>query len=180
MAELLEEATHVHESLKGITLTTLDGTYALGEMLYRRGDRYIVRAHRIAAPECLDTPRAVVKLSLRTALPSPEERLLYKAKKVAIDAGGDTHWVLQHLPNIIHNEDLRITPGSTQARVVKIIDNVFCHCDPCEERVLRDEGPETLRIVFMEELFSIKTLTTASDLAQVFFDILNCEWSCCR
>ncbi|KAF8915042.1 hypothetical protein CPB85DRAFT_1560513 [Mucidula mucida] len=175
MAGHLEEATRVHESLKGVTLATLEGTYVLGEIFYRRGDRYIVRAQRLAAPGCLDTPHVVVKLSLRTALPSPEERLLHKARKVAIDAGGDTHWVLQRLPNIIHNEDLQITPGSTQARVAQIIDDMFCHCESCEERVACEERPGTMRIVIMEELFPIKTLTTASDLAQVFFDVLNCH-----
>ncbi len=180
MARHLEQATRVHESLKGVTLATLDGSYVLGKIIYRRADRYTVRAQRIATSECLDTPRVVVKISLRAALPSPEEKLLHKARQVAIDAGGDTHWVLQHLPNIIHTEDLQLTPGSTQARVAQIIDDVFCHCESCDERVLCDERPETFRIVIMEELFPIKTLTTASDFAQVFFDILNCESPCCH
>ncbi len=129
MARHLEEATRVHELLKGVTLAMLDGSYVLGKIIYRRADRYIVRAQRIAASECLDMPRVVFKISLRTDLPSSEEKLLYKARKVAIDAGGDTHWVLQHLPNVIHKEELQNTPGSTQARVAQIIDDVFCHCE---------------------------------------------------
>ncbi|KAF9021744.1 hypothetical protein BDZ89DRAFT_1163557, partial [Hymenopellis radicata] len=176
MASSSDAPTHVCDSLKGTRLDTRDGSYyVLGEILYRRGDRYVVKAQRMYASGCLDTSRLVIKMSLRTASPAQEEKLVHKARKVAIDADGDTHWVLQHLPNIIYTEVLQVIPGTTQAHISEILYDVFCHCESCEESIICDEWPGTLCIVIMEELFPIKTLPNASNLAQVFFDVLNCH-----
>ncbi|KAF8915050.1 hypothetical protein CPB85DRAFT_452813 [Mucidula mucida] len=172
MAISSEAARRSRNSFNGMTLDTRGGSFIFRKVLYRRPDLYVLKAQRADASLNVHAPPLVIKLSLPSAARTPEERLVNKAKAVAIDAGGDSHWVLQHLPSILHSEDLPVIPGSTQAHVAEILHNASyntcaedCHCD--ETR--------TLRIVVMEELLPIDTLSNASDFAQVFFDVLNCH-----
>ncbi|KAF8915089.1 hypothetical protein CPB85DRAFT_1433285 [Mucidula mucida] len=170
MAISLEAAQRPRESLIGMTLDTRGGSYIFTKVLYRRPDRYVVKAQRTDALERAHAPSLVIKLSLPSAARAPEEKLVNKARAVAIDAGGDSHWVLQHLPCILHSEDLPIIPGSTQAHVAEILHSASGNT--CEED---SDEKRTLRIVIMEELLPIDTLSSASDFAQVFFDVLNCH-----
>ncbi|KAF8915070.1 hypothetical protein CPB85DRAFT_1295551 [Mucidula mucida] len=170
MAISLEAAQRPRESLIGMTLDTRGGSYIFTKVLYRRPDRYVVKAQRTDALERAHAPSLVIKLSLPSAARAPEEKLVNKARAVAIDAGGDSHWVLQHLPRILHSEDLLIVPGSKQAHVADNLHNASGNT--CEEDC---DEKRTLRIVVMEELLPIDTLSNASDFAQVFFDVLNCH-----
>ncbi|KAF8915052.1 hypothetical protein CPB85DRAFT_1560521 [Mucidula mucida] len=170
MAISSEAARRPRESLIGMTLDTRGGSYIFTKVLYRRPDRYVVKAQRTDASERANAPPLVIKLSPPSTARTIEEKLVNKARVVAIDAGGDSHWVLQHLPRILHSEDLPIIPGSTQAHVAEILHTASCNT--CEEDC--DEN-RTLRIVIMEELLPIGTLRNASEFAQVFFDVLNCH-----
>ncbi|KAF8915051.1 hypothetical protein CPB85DRAFT_1433253 [Mucidula mucida] len=172
MAISSEAARRSRNSFNGMTLDTRGGSFIFRKVLYRRPDRCVVKAQRTDAFEHANAPPLVIKICLPSVARTAEEKLVNKARAVAIDAGGDSHWVLQHLPRIFHSEDLPVISGSTQAHVAEILHNASyntckedCHCD--ETR--------TLRIVVMEELLPIDTLSSASDFGQVFFDVLNCH-----
>ncbi|KAF8915069.1 hypothetical protein CPB85DRAFT_1560535 [Mucidula mucida] len=161
------------ESLIGMTLDTRGGSYIVTKVLYRRPDRCVVKAQRTDAFEHANAPPLVIKICLPSVARTAEEKLVNKARAVAIDAGGDSHWVLQHLPRILHSEDLPVIPGSTQAHVAEILHDSSRNA--WDDDFLGDETNCTLRIAIMEELLPIDTLSSASDFGQVFFDVLNCH-----
>ncbi|KAF9016192.1 hypothetical protein BDZ89DRAFT_409497 [Hymenopellis radicata] len=175
MAILSEAPTQICDSLNGMTLDSRGGNYILGEVIYRRGDCFVVETQRTDASGRVYTTQLVIKIRVpRAARPLAEEKLINKGRAAAIGAGGTMRWVLQHIPNTFHTEDLQIIPGSMQARVAEGLHNASC--ETCEERIIDKLYLERrpLRIVIMEELFPISTLGDPSQYAQVFFDILNC------
>ncbi|KAF9004514.1 hypothetical protein BDZ89DRAFT_1169185 [Hymenopellis radicata] len=175
MAEKLGDSkgTRVWSNLlKNMVLETSFGCYVITEVLFRQAGiigrlTYVVRAHRKDRP----TESVVIKISCPSLSREPEEKLVNAARDAAIKIGGESHWVLNHLPKILHAEDIKTSAGSTQDRVASFLN---------EEASYVAGGKyhyeyRTLHIVILEELFPINTLPCASDFAQVFFDVLNCH-----
>ncbi|KAF8906115.1 hypothetical protein CPB85DRAFT_1314519 [Mucidula mucida] len=134
--------------LKNMVLQTEIGAYVIVEVLFRQA------AHHQDRPT-----------------ETPEEKLVNAARDAAIEIGGESHWVLKHLPKILHAQDIETTPGSTQDRVASFLNKEASYVDGGKYHY----EYRTLHIVILEELFSINKLPCASDFAQVFFDVLNCH-----
>ncbi|KAK0448042.1 hypothetical protein EV421DRAFT_1658879, partial [Armillaria borealis] len=77
---------------------------------------------------------------------------------------GKTHWILNHLPNILHEQDFDFDDDSPQKHDCR---NWCKRASAYEERVLR--------ITVLEELFPITSLRKDTHYAQVFVDILQCH-----
>ncbi len=77
------------------------------------------------------------------------------------------HWVLGHLPEILHSQDFRFNEkDSPQRRLVELsnkVENADGKTSIYEEHLLR--------ITVSERLFPITDLTDVKGIAQVFFDI---------
>ncbi len=175
----LKNPPHWRNMLTGMILKTQKGLYRIKDILFRQAGivgrlTYVVRAKKVD-PENSNVelePSVVIKISLPSVSRTSEETLVAQARKAAEDESGEDHWVLKHLPKILHSEDIGIVKDSTQDRVAHFIQYVAQFEGakyPYEYRVLR--------IVVLEELFPISTLREPSQHAQVFFDILNCKWS---
>ncbi|PBL01803.1 hypothetical protein ARMGADRAFT_915394 [Armillaria gallica] len=82
-----------------------------------------------------------------------------------------THWLLNHLPNIFHEQDFKFDDDDSVQKLIAEMINagkyVGGRAGAYEERVLR--------ITVLEELFPITSLRKDSDYAQVFVDILQCH-----
>lgn len=105
--------------------------------------------------EAWDGP-LIVKLSWPAKSRTPEQDIIKKAREAADN--GQHRWVLNHLPKVLHDEDIDVNLLS-QA----LIDNIGGRY---EERVLR--------AIVQEELYPITERTTAPELAESFRDIFNC------
>ncbi|KAK0475749.1 hypothetical protein IW261DRAFT_1492684 [Armillaria novae-zelandiae] len=113
----------------------------------------------------------VVKISWPGIYRDSEKKLMDRAKAKAEEMcpGDETHWVLGHLPEILHSQDFRFDKeDSPQKRLMELLikanyadGKTFIY----EERVLR--------ITVSERLFPITDLTNVKDIAQVFFDIFR-------
>ncbi len=159
-----------------MTLQGADGTniiLTLGDIIHRqRGlvgrDTCVVLARSSA---WLDRELAV-KISWPGVYRDSEKKLMDAAKAKADEMAGEgkTHWVLDHLPEILHSQDFRFNDeDSPQKRLMELLieaqyadGKTFIY----EERLLR--------ITVSERLFPITDLTNVKDIAQVFLDILQC------
>ncbi|KAK0430247.1 hypothetical protein EV421DRAFT_2041947 [Armillaria borealis] len=116
----------------------------------------------------------VVKISWPSIYRDSEKKLVdaAKAKADEIAGKGKRHWVLDHLPEILHSQDFRFNDkDSPQSRLMKLL--------------IKDEyvnGPKMflyeeclLRITVSERLFPLDTLTDVKEIGQVFLDILQCH-----
>ena len=104
----------------------------------------------------------ILKISWAATTRARERELVGKAYSMATSA--DEHrWVLDHLPNILHAEEIYNTDDSNQKGLLDLLGDKY------EER--------ELRIVVQEELFPITQLTTAADLAIALRGIFNCQLS---
>ncbi|SJL01219.1 uncharacterized protein ARMOST_04537 [Armillaria ostoyae] len=115
--------------------------------------------------------KLVVKISWPSASRKSEKMLLdiaiAKAKGMA--ETGKTHWILNHLPNILHEQDFDFGDDSPQKLIAKLVQagKYVGREGAYEERVLR--------ITVLEELFPITSLRKDTHYAQVFVDILQCH-----
>jgi hypothetical protein len=101
----------------------------------------------------------IVKLSWPAKSRMSEQVIIEQAR---LKADNDKHrWVLKHLPNVLHAEDVHVNLLS-QA----LIDRLG---DAYEERILR--------IIVQEELFPFTERMTAPDLAESFREIFKCLYS---
>jgi hypothetical protein len=100
-----------------------------------------------------------VKLSWLAKSRILENSIIEKARNAADH--NEHHWVLKHLPKVLHAEDRHVNLLSRA-----LIDRMG---DQYEERVLR--------IMVQEELFPITEQTAAVDLAQSFREIFKCMYS---
>ncbi|PBK66012.1 hypothetical protein ARMSODRAFT_960459 [Armillaria solidipes] len=160
-----------------MTLQGADGTdifLTLGDIIHRqRGligrNTCVVLAHSSAWPN----RDLVVKISWPGVYRDSEKKLMDAAKAKADEMAGEgkTHWVLDHLPEILHSQDFRFNDeDSPQKRLMELLieakyadKKTFIY----EERLLR--------ITVSERLFPITDLTDVKDIAQVFFDIFRCH-----
>ncbi|KAG7446129.1 uncharacterized protein BT62DRAFT_1076518 [Guyanagaster necrorhizus] len=144
----------------------------LGRTIYRQRG-LIGRDSCVVAATCNEWPgmKLVVKISWPSTSRKSEKALVDKAKAEADKKAGDgkRHWVLDHLPNILHEQDFPFDDDSAQKMIAEVLhDGEFIGGEGTyEDRVLR--------ISVMEELFPIKSLREAKDYAQVFVDILQCH-----
>ncbi|KAK0479954.1 hypothetical protein EDD18DRAFT_1206454 [Armillaria luteobubalina] len=117
--------------------------------------------------------KLVVKISWPSASRKSEKTLLdiaiTKAKEMA--KPGEAHWVLNHLPNILHEQDFKFDDDdSVQKLISETVTGgqyVGGRDGAYEERLLR--------ITVLEELSPITSLRNDRDYAQVFVDILQCH-----
>ncbi|KAK0440226.1 hypothetical protein EV421DRAFT_2083803 [Armillaria borealis] len=115
----------------------------------------------------------VVKISWPGVYRDSEKKLMDAAKAKAEDMSGKDkrHWVLDHLPEILHSQDFRFNEqDSPQRRLMQLLikaeyadGKTFIY----EERLLR--------ITVSERLFPLDSLTDVKDVGQVFLDILQCH-----
>ncbi|KAK0211826.1 hypothetical protein IW262DRAFT_1322892 [Armillaria fumosa] len=115
----------------------------------------------------------VVKISWPGVYRDSEKKLMDRAKAKAeeMSPGGERHWVLDHLPEILHSQDFRFDKeDSPQKRLMKLL----IKAKYAEERSFIYEE-RVLRITVSERLFPITDLTDVKDIAQVFFDIFRCH-----
>ncbi|KAK0205945.1 hypothetical protein DFS33DRAFT_1381028 [Desarmillaria ectypa] len=116
--------------------------------------------------------KLVVKISWLSTSQKSEKALLDIAKVKAKELAGDDkrHWILDHLPNILHEQDFDFDNDSAQKIIATMIHDgkfVGTREGTYEERVLC--------ITVLEELFPITSLQKDSDYVQVFVDILQCH-----
>ncbi|SJL01227.1 uncharacterized protein ARMOST_04545 [Armillaria ostoyae] len=149
-----------------------DITLILGTTVYRqRGlfgrDTCVIRA------TCTEWKgkKLVVKISWPSASRKSEMTLLdiAIAKANGMAETGKTHWILNHLPNILHEHDFNFDDDSAQKLIAKLVQagKYVGREGAYEERVLR--------ITVLEELFPIASLRKDTHYAQVFVDILQCH-----
>ncbi|KAK0205918.1 hypothetical protein DFS33DRAFT_543012 [Desarmillaria ectypa] len=145
----------------------------LGKTVYRQRG-LIGRDTCVICATCTEWSgmKLVVKISWPSASRKSEKALLDIAKAKAKQLAGDNkrHWILDHLPNILHEQDFDFDDDSAQKIIAKMMHDgkfVGTREGTYEERVLR--------ITVLEELFPITSLRKDSDYAQVFVDILQCH-----
>ncbi|KAK0191583.1 hypothetical protein F5146DRAFT_1121769 [Armillaria mellea] len=150
----------------------------LGDMVYRqRGlfgrDTCVVRV------TCTwlewEGKKLVVKISWPNTLRKSEKELLdiaiAKANEMA--EPDKTHWILNHLPNILHEQDFKCDKDTS---VQKLIADVVKAGEYVGGRDGTYEG-RVLRITVLERLYPITSLRKGKYCAQVFVDILQCpKW----
>ncbi|KAK0490360.1 hypothetical protein IW261DRAFT_1323834, partial [Armillaria novae-zelandiae] len=117
--------------------------------------------------------KLVVKISWPSASRKSEKELLNIAiaKANGMAEEGKTHWILNHLPNILHEQDFKFDEaGSVQKLIADMVNEgqyVGGRDGVYERRVLR--------ITVLEELIPITNLRKGKHYAQVFVDILQCH-----
>ena len=105
----------------------------------------------------------VIKISWPTSSRISETDFLTKANAMA---QGDHEWASKHLPKVYYAEDVAFDPDSTLGSVAGLLENAeFANGHYAYER-------RTLRIIIQERLHPLKLLTNATDIGQVFLDVL--------
>ncbi len=159
-----------------LTLQNADETnivLILGDIIHRQGG-LIGRSTCVVTGTSSELPgmQLVVKISWPSIYRDSEKKLVdtAKAKVDEIAGQGKRHWVLDHLPEILHSQDFRFNDkDSPQSRLVELL----IKDEYVNGKVFIYE--EHLRITVSERLFPIKDLTNVKDIAQVFFDIFRCS-----
>ncbi|KAK0498092.1 hypothetical protein EDD18DRAFT_1461191 [Armillaria luteobubalina] len=149
-------------------------TLILGTIVYRQRGLF-GRDTCVIQATCTEWEgkKLVVKISWPSASRKSEKTLLdiaiAKAKEMA--KPGETHWVLNHLPNILHEQDFKFDDDDSVQKLISGMVNggqyVGGRDGAYEERLLC--------ITVLEELSPITSLRNDGDYAQVFVDILQCH-----
>ncbi|KAK0194961.1 hypothetical protein F5146DRAFT_923660 [Armillaria mellea] len=114
-----------------------------------------------------------VKISWQGVYRDSEKKLMDAARAKANEMAGEgkTHWVLDHLPEILHSQDFRFNEEDCpQKRLMELLINAKYADNKTfiyEERLLR--------ITVSERLFLLDTLTDVKEFGQVFLDVLQCH-----
>lgn len=101
----------------------------------------------------------IVKLSWSPKSRKSEDIIINEARSHA-KACGDL-WVLDHLPNVLHAEDIDRTSEEPIKGLMELLGDSY--------------EPRVLRLLVLEELSPITELATAPVLAEVFRGIFKCE-----
>ncbi|KAJ3787047.1 hypothetical protein GGU10DRAFT_289040 [Lentinula aff. detonsa] len=104
--------------------------------------------------------KLVLKMSFPSKTRVSEQTFMDRCKELT---QGEHTWVLSHLPNIIWSFDIPFRDGSPQDNFKKKLGDEY------EMRVMRG--------VILEELKPLSSLKTAKECAQVFYDIVQCQFS---
>ncbi|KAK0231483.1 hypothetical protein IW262DRAFT_1292362 [Armillaria fumosa] len=149
-------------------------TLILGTIVYRQRGLF-GRDTCVVHATCTEWEgkKLVVKISWPSALRKSEKTLLdiaiAKANEMA--KPGETHWVLNHLPNILHEQDFKFDDDDSVQKIIAEMVNGGQYVggrDGVYER-------RVLRIAVLEELSPITSLRNGKHYAQVFVDILQCH-----
>lgn len=101
----------------------------------------------------------IVKIGDPSESREAETNLIQTAVNAAKD---DEHkWVLNHLPHVLYQKTFKFRVGSTERSLLNL------HPNDYEERVVR--------IVVQESLDQLSSLQSATEFAQVFYDIFQCS-----
>ncbi|SJL09007.1 uncharacterized protein ARMOST_12383 [Armillaria ostoyae] len=165
----------IFQGLK-LTLQKADETnivFTLGAIVHRQGG-LIGRNTCVATGTSPEWPgmQLVVKISWPSIYRDSEKKLVDAAKAKANENAdeGNRHWVLDHLPEILHSQDFSSNDKDTsQRRLVELL-NKAEYAD--RKTFIYEE--HLLRITVSERLFPLTDLTDVKDIAQVFFDIFRC------
>ncbi|KAK0488047.1 hypothetical protein EDD18DRAFT_1292023 [Armillaria luteobubalina] len=113
----------------------------------------------------------VVKISHPSIYHESEQKLVAgaKAKAREMASKGKEHWVLNHLPEILHSQDFN-EKDCTQKRLMELL----IKAEYAEEKTLLYQE-HVLRITVSERLFPLDSLTDIKEVGQVFLDILQCH-----
>ena len=107
--------------------------------------------------------KLVVKISWPGAGRSSETEFLEKAIKEAKQT--PCGWAVNHLPGLLFDLDVNFDSDSTHGKVASMFEDAkFVNGEYTYER-------RVLRIIVQEELYALKTLTDANEIAQVLLDI---------
>ena len=117
----------------------------------------VIRAS-VVNPPAGRNPVVAVKISSPASSRRSETAILENARRKAI---GEHTWVLSHLPEVLHHEDLDLA-NSPRSRLFQF----FGDPDVYELRALR--------LLVFDELRPITELTTAAVLAEAFREIYKC------
>ncbi|KAK0231488.1 hypothetical protein IW262DRAFT_1427422 [Armillaria fumosa] len=149
-------------------------TLILGTIVYRQRGLF-GRDTCVVHATCTEWEgsKLVVKISWPSASRKSEKTLLdiAIAKATEMAKPGETHWVLKHLPNILHEQDFKFDDDDS---VQKLIAEMVNGGQYVGGRDGAYEG-RVLRITVLEELTPITSLRNDRDYAQVFVDILQCH-----
>ncbi|KAK0234904.1 hypothetical protein EDD85DRAFT_909488 [Armillaria nabsnona] len=164
---------------KGLKLTLQKADEAnivliLGDIVHRQGG-LIGRSTCVVTGTSLEWPgmQLVVKISWPSIYRDSEKKLVDTAKAKAYEIADKSkrHWVLDHLPEILHSQDFRLNEkNSPLGRLMELL--------------IKDEYVDgktflyeecLLRITVSERLFPLDTLTDVKEIGQVFLDILQCH-----
>ncbi|KAJ3996298.1 hypothetical protein F5050DRAFT_1902836 [Lentinula boryana] len=119
-------------------------------------------ACRNCAPHKCDwkKKKLVLKMSFPSETRVSEPTFMDRCKELA---QGEHAWVSNHLPDLIWSFDIPFRDRSPQDNLKKKFGDEY------ERRVMRG--------VILEELKPLSSLKTAKECAQVFYDIVQCEFS---
>ncbi|KAK0451398.1 uncharacterized protein EV420DRAFT_1766427 [Desarmillaria tabescens] len=160
-----------------MTLAKSDGTkiiLTLGSIVHRQRcligrDTCVVLARSAAWPG----RELVVKISWPSIHRDSEKKLMDAAKAKADEMAGEgkRHWVLDHLPEILHSQDFHFDDeDSPQRRLIELL----IEASYVDEKTFIYEE-RLLRIIVSERLFPITDLADVKDIAQAFHDIFRCH-----
>ncbi|KAJ3850796.1 kinase-like domain-containing protein [Lentinula lateritia] len=168
-SNVISEIEEIEEGSK-FTFPYEDGTRTV------RLQRILFRSHGIigrgtivvrvvcACPHCVPNQcdwsgkKLVLKLGFPSMTRVSEQAFMDRCKE---QAKGDHVWVLNHLPDIYCAFDIPCGERSPQANLKKKFEDKY------EMRILRGS--------IQEELEPLSSLKTASECAQVFYDIVQCH-----
>ena len=106
----------------------------------------------------------VVKISWPGSERTAENEFLAKAVEIAKSSPAD-EWALKHLPEVLFAQDVGFGPDSTHWKVERLLEKArFTNGGYEYER-------RTLRIMIQEQLYPLKALNNAKDIAQVLLDV---------
>ncbi|KAF8907737.1 hypothetical protein CPB85DRAFT_822101 [Mucidula mucida] len=103
-----------------------------------------------------------------------EEEYIRAARDKAEEIGD--HWVIDHLPDILHTQDIVLEGDATEERLTQFFRD---ECDVPKGFVYH---PRHLRVIVSELLFPITSLSSETEVAQVFVLAIQCTSSlplCC-
>ncbi|PBK66026.1 hypothetical protein ARMSODRAFT_366773 [Armillaria solidipes] len=167
---------HFFKGLK-VTLQKADKTnivLTLGDIIHRQ--RHLIgRSTCVVIGVSPEWPgiQLVVKISYADIHCDSEKKLVdaAKAKAREMASGGKEHWVLNHLPQILHSQDFRFNDKDSPQRSLMELLTGAAYAD--RKTAIYEE--RLLRITVSERLFPITDLTNVKDIAQAFLDILQCH-----
>ncbi|KAK0211856.1 hypothetical protein IW262DRAFT_1412093 [Armillaria fumosa] len=167
---------HFFKGLK-VTLQKTDKTnmvLTLGAIIHRQ--RHLIgRNTCVVIGASLEWPgkQLVVKMSYPSIYRESEQRLVEAARAKAKETAGEgnTHWVLDHLPEILHSQDFRFNEKDCpQKRLMELL----IEAEYADKKTFLYEE-RVLRITVSERLFPLDSLTDVKEVGQVFLDILQCH-----
>ncbi|KAK0488049.1 hypothetical protein EDD18DRAFT_1466506 [Armillaria luteobubalina] len=149
----------------------------LGDIIHRQG-RLIGRNTCVVVGESQEWPRKqlVVKISYPSIYRDSGQNLVdaAKAKAREMASEGKESRLLDHLPEILHSQDFPSNDNDLPQRRLMDLLTGATYADRMTDiyDLYKERFP---RITVSKCLFPITNLTNVKDIAQVFFDILQCH-----